>query len=366
MVLNEERILSDKFIFISYSHKDSIAVKEDMDALISRGVRVWFDENMRLGDDWTEIAARTISHENCVGVLFYNSANSFVSSAVQKEQALTKERADKTEFKYWSINLESKFSAQIYQEALTKALSESKNDYISVMQKQLEMFNDNILCILRSDSASAVSRIYEEIAIPYRLADNESNFMDDIKRKNIVSEDTDELIFGKYIDREYIGPEHADGSEDQRFGSANHLIQLNGKRYSSTDLRWKLLYVENGKAILLCTQILSQSSFYDGERFLKNIFPKIAFSAEETKKMGEAIPRFMTLADATKAQNAHQSSSLKLTEEKELVHWWIDEEGLTKYWKQTYSRDFHYAKGFSVFVKKGIRPIIEIPAKNFH
>ena len=71
MSLNEEKILSGNFVFISYSHKDQAAVTEDMEALLGQGVRVWFDVNMRLGDNWAQIAEQTILHKNCVGAIFY-------------------------------------------------------------------------------------------------------------------------------------------------------------------------------------------------------------------------------------------------------------------------------------------------------
>ncbi len=109
MSLNEDKILSGKFVFVSYSHKDQSAVKADMSALLDLGVRVWFDENMRLGDNWSQIAKSKITHEKCVGVIFYNSANSFVSSAVQLEQELTMSRVKEGNFRYWSVNIEPAF-----------------------------------------------------------------------------------------------------------------------------------------------------------------------------------------------------------------------------------------------------------------
>ena len=60
IVLNEEEIFAGSFFFVSYSHVDTDVVREDVDALINRGVRLWIDhrnendENMSLGDDWRD------------------------------------------------------------------------------------------------------------------------------------------------------------------------------------------------------------------------------------------------------------------------------------------------------------------------
>lgn len=365
MALNEEKILSDKFIFISYSHKDSDAVKEDMTALLARGVRVWYDENMRLGDDWTEIAKRAINHENCIGVLFYNSPSAFISKAVQAEQQLTREKAEKSDFKVWSVHLDGKQTPQICIEACS-LLGNYMEYFSTAMPLQQLMFSDKVLCILRSESESAVERIYNEIAVPYHLVDNEDNFLDDARKSNSTSKGTDEIVFGKYIASEYYGPEQPIGTDNQRFGSQKNLIQLDGKRYTSKDLRWKLMYVADGKAVLLCTQILSQMPFNVGKSFLESEFSQVAFLGDDLERIGGVAPRYMTAQDAAKCAEAHKDDALKLANPGELTHWWIDADGLTPYWKQTYKDDYNYKKGFSIFIKKGIRPVLEVPTKNFN
>lgn len=363
MALNEEKILSGKFVFISYSHKDEEAVKEDVGALLSKGVRAWFDVNMRVGEKWTDIANRVLHHENCAGVIFYNSANSFVSEAVQKEQEITRALGHK----YWAVHLDSKPTTQISMEAMNLMASKygladpviSKH-MMQTMPEQNKMFDERILCFMRSDSGELVERLYNEIAVPYRLVDNEDNFLSDLKRNDDASGDTKEIKLGRYVSGEYIGPEQPTGEVDQRFGASGDLMQINGKCYTTKELSWRLMYVEDGKAVLICNKILKQATYDDGKAFLENDFCNLAFSNNDIERYGEIKARYMNEKDVEKNTNPN---ALALGFIGKLKHWWIDADGLTINWKQTYSDNICYKNGFSCLIKKGIRPVIEMSAQ---
>lgn len=40
-------------------------------------------------DNWIEIAERMITHENCIGTIFFNSLNSYISNPVAEERQLS-------------------------------------------------------------------------------------------------------------------------------------------------------------------------------------------------------------------------------------------------------------------------------------
>ncbi len=363
MALNEEKILSGKFVFISYSHKDEEAVKEDVGALLARGVRAWFDVNMRVGEKWTDIAMRILHHENCAGVIFYNSANSFVSEAVQKEQEITRALGHK----YWAVHLDSKPTTAISVEAMNLVTSKygladqiTAKHMTQIMPEQIKMFDEKILCFMRESSSELVDRIYNEVAIPYRLVDNEDNFLSDLKRSEASSSDVMEIKLGRYVSGEYVGPEKPTGEVDQRFGASNDLMQINGKCYTTKELSWRLMYVEDGKAVLICNKILKQATYNDGKAFLENVFCHLAFSSSDIETYGEIKARYMTEMDVEKNTNPN---ALELSFIGKLKHWWIDADGLTINWKQTYSDNICYKNGFSCLIKKGVRPVIEMPAQ---
>lgn len=362
MPLNEEKIINNKYIFISYSHRDADAVREDATALMAKGVRVWYDEHMRIGEKWSDIAEKRINDENCVGVLFYNSPNAFISKAVQEEQEMASVRAKNGEFHIWAVHLDAKPTPQICIEAIS--LHPHVQEYFTTaMPFQQKMFDDRVLCIMRTDSESTVDRIYNEIAEPYHVVDNENNLMDDARKSRRSMSETNEITLGRYISSEYYGPEQPIGTEDQRFGSQKTLILLNGKPYNTKELRWQLMYVKDERAVLLCSRIIDRREFTDGLRFLSSTFPTVAFADIEGAESIKA--RYLTSGDVALAGDRHTESALSLSECGENIHWWIDENGLTDHWKKTYSNDFLYQKGFPIFIKKGIRPIIEVPVKLF-
>ncbi len=362
MPLNEEKIIANHYIFVSYSHRDADAVREDMTALIARGVRVWYDEHMRIGEKWSDIAEKRINDENCVGVLFYNSPNSFISTAVQEEQKMASERAKNGDFHIWAVHIDAKPTSQICIDAIP--LHPNCQEYFTTtMRFQQDLFDSRILCIMRSESEATVERIYNEIAEPYHIVDNENNLMDDARKSNRSIGETNEITLGRYVSSEYFGPEQPVNAEDQRFGSQKTLIQLNGKRYNTKELRWRLLYVKDERAVLLCSRIIDKKEFAQGAHFLTSTFCAVTFAEIEGADRIKA--RYMTNADISLAKDKHTESALTLKENNDQLHWWIDEDGLTAHWKQTYSNDFSYKKGFPIFIKKGIRPVIEVPVKLF-
>lgn len=333
-----------------------------MTALMARGVRVWYDEHMRLGEKWSDIAKKRINDENCVGVLFYNSPNSFISDAVHEEQIMANERAKNGEFHIWSVHLDEKPTAQICIEAIS--MHPNVQEYFTkAMPFQQSLFDSRVLCIMRADSQSTVDRIYNEIAEPYHIVDNENNLMDDARKSNRSIGEASEITLGRYISTEYFGPEQPNGSDDQRFGAQKTLILLNRKPYNTKELRWRLLYVKDNRAVLLCNRIIDRMEYAAGLAFLSSTFPTVAFADVEGAE--EIKARYLTDTDARLAKERHNESALALAKRGDQLHWWINEDGLTAHWKKTYSDNFLYEKGFPIFTKKGIRPIIEVPVKLF-
>ena len=74
------------FVFVSYSHKDQIALKY-IEALSRKQIRIWFDNGNRAGDDWADKIANHLIQSNAV--LLFVSKNSCASSNVDNEIALS-------------------------------------------------------------------------------------------------------------------------------------------------------------------------------------------------------------------------------------------------------------------------------------
>lgn len=101
---------TNKFVFISYSHKDSQLVFADLQKLWGMNANYWYDRELvktNNNDDWDSIAHAAIMNENCVGMIFYVSKHSFLSQAVYREiEACKKRLEDDESFLYKVILLE--------------------------------------------------------------------------------------------------------------------------------------------------------------------------------------------------------------------------------------------------------------------
>ena len=52
---------NDKYIFVSYAHKDSPRVHPIMQAMIHHGFRLWYDSGIEAGTEWPEYIADHLS-----------------------------------------------------------------------------------------------------------------------------------------------------------------------------------------------------------------------------------------------------------------------------------------------------------------
>lgn len=65
---------TEPYVFVSYSHKDSVQVFEIIQVLQSQGLRIWYDKGIEWGSEWPDDIAEHIS--NCQCVMVFHSQNS--------------------------------------------------------------------------------------------------------------------------------------------------------------------------------------------------------------------------------------------------------------------------------------------------
>ena len=84
---------NDKYVFISYSHKNNRKVLNILKDLQKEGYRIWFDQGIKGGDNWRNILLEKI--KDCTEFIVFVSKQSVVSEYVKEEVKLainTKER----------------------------------------------------------------------------------------------------------------------------------------------------------------------------------------------------------------------------------------------------------------------------------
>ncbi len=106
---------NEKFIFISYAHKDSDMVYPIIERLNNEGYRVWYDDGITPGSEWPENIADHL--DRCETFVFFASPNSVSSDNCKREVNFALSRKKKfftislvpTEF---SLGLELQISTQ--------------------------------------------------------------------------------------------------------------------------------------------------------------------------------------------------------------------------------------------------------------
>ncbi len=78
----DENIINEPYIFISYSNDDYKQVYPIIVKLKEQGIPVWYDEGLAYGESWENQVKERLNSDNCKGVVFFSSANSFSSKSV--------------------------------------------------------------------------------------------------------------------------------------------------------------------------------------------------------------------------------------------------------------------------------------------
>lgn len=366
MHTDEAAILNGPFIFISYSHKDGEIVREDVEKLISQGVRVWIDhrseeiENMHLSDNWFQKVKNAVLHPNCRGVIFYVSTHALLSKAIRREQRLVR---DTEGLPYYCVSVGGvPMSQHMLHAVLLSANKESPlydpnyygNEDAEVMQKA--MFHDDKLVIMRQDSDECVRQIYSKIAIPLGATDDAGAMMALLEKNSLASRDTGDIFLGIYKGTRCEPVSRP--VKNSRFSvMGKHYIHHNDEFFTGRPLKWKLLYVQGSRAVLICSEILEKGPFTEAQAYLQ-VFGNLAFSPAEAGIVGKI--RLMNAKDEEQIDPNRRDEVLALDASQENMYWWIDQVGAVPCWRLTYKNSKPVGNGFLVTRPKGFRPVIEV------
>ena len=69
------------YLFVSYAHADAAAVMEVLEALQEQGFRIWYDEGIEVGSDWSEFIAGRLAGS---GLMLAFLSKSYIPSAPQR------------------------------------------------------------------------------------------------------------------------------------------------------------------------------------------------------------------------------------------------------------------------------------------
>ena len=71
----------EKYVFVSYSHKDKRIVEEKLHVLQRNGFRLWYDSGIKGGDNWRKVLREKIKFSK--NVIVFTSTNAVKSEDVK-------------------------------------------------------------------------------------------------------------------------------------------------------------------------------------------------------------------------------------------------------------------------------------------
>ncbi len=169
-----------KYVFISYSHKDYKAVYSDLLELHRAGVRYWYDSGLPAGKDWDSVVEEKIKSAACAGVIFYLSENLFLSKSVIKEVDFTMDNTHGSK-EYFCINLSGMQPSKILNKII-RSHDDDELEHIGLIDRVpdlLSAFSDKATYISKaadSDRRHIQETLHHiEEQFPLAVGDGKSN-----------------------------------------------------------------------------------------------------------------------------------------------------------------------------------------------
>lgn len=254
----------DKYVFISYSHRNEDIVYEDLKALYERDLRYWYDVALAAGKEWDTEVAKIIEDKNCLGILFFMTEDLFLSKAVHEEiKMYHRIKKDRDDFFFICISPDSRSVGQVVQ-GVYQRLSDmdSASLELSFPLKRLECivrtFKDTTIFIGRpKDSLNHIDQIVQHLKKNGSLFANDESILSTLLSKRILS-NIDEryyFVFGKYpqtADKDvppvaYNGKFSWDGKD---------YFAVNGDVFSYDNISWRLIELDGVRATFVADTCL--------------------------------------------------------------------------------------------------------------
>lgn len=277
---------TQNFIFISYSHKDSEMVYDDLDKLYDRQLNYWYDKELSGGDKWDEKVKDIILSDACKGAILYISKPYLMSEAVECEiETLYKKHIDNPNFKITLVSLYKKSVLELIRDIFVDMKTyDSKELFNAFPYKRLKNIVDNIddKIIYYQPTFQNDATYIDKICDDYKK-DKIDVFSDDetllsrIKEKmKIVNIDNQmALNLGYYpqfsTDNNYFFNNGIHIVKDKKYYTKNN------NTFIFENLTWYILQIDGTSLRLCCKYAIDNLIVNEVEDYLWKIFVETAF-----------------------------------------------------------------------------------------
>ncbi len=369
---SETTITQNKFIFVSYQHKDMDIVEADIEWYTSEGMRVWYDSALDYGDHWQKRVERIVRHENCCGVLFYSSKSAYTSEPIFFERNLAiEERAKRGEDKFFilPVNIGKPSTLELVREVFLYAPEDETalRKYINGrwLTQILELFPSEVLYIYADQEAREAYRTEVLEAVKKKCPDAVDS--DDMKIRKLQrmmasAKGVPAMTLGRWLKGTASVPGVVPSERDQSVVyKGDKYIAFKGSTYSTEPINWLLISVSLEKVVFLADVLVDiRKADMNLSTWLADEFPALAFSEGERELLVDA-PRLMREADMNIAENGTVLANPLRSVIEDSLYWWIEGKAFGNNQKVIKTKEgVLYNNGLTRNKAVGVRPVIEI------
>lgn len=361
-----EDVVNRDFLFVSYKHDDKSTVMEVLEFLLEQGVRLWYDTDLVVGDKWSEIAKGLIQHENCKGVIFFNSINSFKSNPVFLERGFVKEKIEEnknsgTPFLIFPVNIGKASTMRLLKSVFDSLpdddVSIEREFPIKYLQGICELFDsDTIYCYADPQNSEQYKQMLLDNIMKALPSVVDEAVLNAIKVEKTLGKVQKSISFGTCKGRAVENLPSYLLMKDQRvdYQGATYIVE-SGVAYETKAINWRVVDISENSFTLISENVVDVRNGGDQlNEWLSTTFTATAFNEEERK--GITGVRLLSEKDIALSKTKNL-----LVFDNEDAHWWLNSKSMGALQKVVKKDGSIYNSGYNYRTKKsGVRPVVTI------
>lgn len=257
---------TDRYMFISYAHKDSEIVYSDLFVLYKNCLNYWYDKQLSAGDEWDVAVEHVIRDPKCAGIILYFSLNMVKSAACEKEIRIYKEivAQGRKDFKLIPISVDGISVNATVREAYMSCAQLTPDELDAKLPPErvsniLDNIKSTVMYLNRNVDGFHLTKVLELLrSYDENLFCSDDVALNKLSRLPVTTEENGVtyIRLGTYpqdrIDGEYAV------SNDVRDTAGGRITVKNGHGYKHSSLKWIILRNNNSEALAISEFVLDK------------------------------------------------------------------------------------------------------------
>lgn len=287
----ESHVKNEKYLFVSYSHRDGDFVYDKLNKLYDMGLNFWYDREIGAGKSWSKEAEDAMMNENCIGIIFFLSYHSVLSDAISQEIkfATAKQKAMGKGFLVLPINISGGSYYQLVQQAFISLKDETAANLklqlpFERIQTFLDYFHDEDLFISAPESLEK-EIIRESEKHNRELLSTSNNILIVMQNEGLIMKRGEGYVFSfaKYphdtnYDEKFLGNDKL----YENFSTHEWFYKKDNICYDVNYIIWSIIFINN-------SVIKALSSIYFGCCYYRDIETSLQFINEFINKFSHEV-----------------------------------------------------------------------------